>query len=71
MKISGIVKSSLIDYPGLVSCVLFTPGCSFNCFYCHNRRLIEGTEAAVSPEYIEEFLKKKSRLPGRRGNIGR
>ena len=33
MNISGIVKSSLIDYPGLVSCVLFVPGCNYNCFF--------------------------------------
>ncbi|NLL38242.1 MAG: anaerobic ribonucleoside-triphosphate reductase activating protein [Clostridiales bacterium] len=60
MKISGIVKSSLIDYPGNVACVLFAPGCNFNCFYCHNRRLIEGSENIISPGYIQDFLKKRT-----------
>lgn len=60
MKISGIVKSSLIDYPGNVACVLFAPGCNFNCFYCHNRRLIVGAEDIDSTDNIEEFLKKRA-----------
>lgn len=62
MKISGIVKSSLIDYPGLVSCVLFTSGCNFNCFYCHNRRLISGQEEELDSGYIHEFLRKRAGL---------
>ena len=36
MIFGGIQKSSLIDFPGKVSCVLFTPGCNFTCPYCHN-----------------------------------
>ncbi|MDD2406440.1 MAG: anaerobic ribonucleoside-triphosphate reductase activating protein [Sphaerochaetaceae bacterium] len=41
MTIAGIQKSSLIDYPGKISCVLFTQGCNYDCFYCHNRALID------------------------------
>ena len=41
MTVSGIVKSSLIDFPGLVSCVLFVPGCNYDS-YCHNRALVDG-----------------------------
>ncbi len=40
MKIAGIEKFSLIDYPGMLAAVFFTPGCNYNCFYCHNRALI-------------------------------
>ncbi|HWQ77895.1 MAG TPA: anaerobic ribonucleoside-triphosphate reductase activating protein [Anaerovoracaceae bacterium] len=62
MNISGIVKSSLIDYPGLVSCVLFVPGCNYNCFFCHNRSLIDGTHILLSPRYVEDFLQKRADL---------
>jgi len=62
MNISGIVKSSLIDYPGLVSCVLFVPGCNYNCFFCHNRSLIDGTHILMSPRYVEDFLRKRANL---------
>lgn len=59
MTISGMVKSSFVDYPGQIVCVLFVPGCNFDCFYCHNRQLIDGTEDVISPEYIADFLKKR------------
>jgi pyruvate formate lyase activating enzyme len=62
MNISGIVKSSLIDYPGLISCVLFVPGCNYNCFYCHNRSLIDGTHILLTPNYVTDFLKRRSDL---------
>lgn len=62
MNISGIVKSSLIDYPGLISCVLFVPGCNYSCFYCHNRSLIDGTHILLTPMFITDFLKKREGL---------
>ncbi|MDD3262378.1 MAG: anaerobic ribonucleoside-triphosphate reductase activating protein [Candidatus Absconditabacteria bacterium] len=36
MHIAGIQKSTLVDYPGHVSCVIFTQGCNFRCPFCHN-----------------------------------
>jgi len=59
MLISGLAKSSLIDYPGLIACVLFVPGCNYNCFYCHNRSLIDGTHDLIETGVVEDFLKKR------------
>jgi pyruvate formate lyase activating enzyme len=42
MQIGGIQKSSLIDYPGKVSSVIFCSGCNFDCPYCHNPDLVAG-----------------------------
>jgi pyruvate formate lyase activating enzyme len=42
MRIGGIQKNSLIDYPGKVSCVIFLSGCNFDCPYCHNPSLVKG-----------------------------
>jgi len=36
MKISGIQKSTTIDYPNKLACVVFTMGCNFRCPFCHN-----------------------------------
>jgi pyruvate formate lyase activating enzyme len=36
MNIKGVQKTSLIDYPGKISTVLFTGGCNLRCGYCHN-----------------------------------
>jgi len=47
MKIGGFLKQSLIDFPGKIASVVFTSGCNFRCFYCHNPEL-------VLPELIQE-----------------
>jgi pyruvate formate lyase activating enzyme len=41
MLIGHLLKSSVIEYPGLGSCVVFTQGCNFRCPYCHNPELVE------------------------------
>lgn len=48
MRICGIQKTSLVDYPGQMATVIFTGGCNFNCPYCHNSQLIPRD---VEPEY--------------------
>jgi len=62
MTISGLAKSSLIDFPGLVSCVLFVPGCNYDCFFCHNRMLVDRPYEVLNPDYIREFLEKRAGL---------
>jgi pyruvate formate lyase activating enzyme len=59
MLIAGLVRSSLVDYPGLISCVLFTPGCNYNCFYCHNRSLIDGSHDLLKPYAVQTFLRQR------------
>jgi pyruvate formate lyase activating enzyme len=56
MRIGGLQKHSLIDYPGKLACVLFLAGCNFHCPYCHNPQLVgkPGARAATLP--IEEAL---------------
>ena len=48
MQIGGIQKSSLIDYPGRVSSVIFCAGCNFDCPYCHNPDLVTGQSACLN-----------------------
>ena len=48
MLLGGLQKSSLIDYPGKVSCVIFLSGCNFDCPYCHNPDLAKGSPECPS-----------------------
>ncbi len=54
MVLGGIQKSSLIDYPGKISCVIFVAGCNFRCPYCHNPSLVEPHEGTHKFEIEEE-----------------
>ena len=49
MIFGGMQRSSTIDFPGALACVLFTRGCDLDCFYCHNRGLIAGGGAPRPP----------------------
>ncbi|MBW1695321.1 MAG: anaerobic ribonucleoside-triphosphate reductase activating protein [Deltaproteobacteria bacterium] len=62
MLLGGLHKTSLIDYPGNISCILFLSGCNFHCPYCHNPELAKG--AAIGPDYLTQawfldFLKER------------
>ena len=66
MKIGGFQKNSMIDFPGLISSVIFTSGCNFVCPYCHNPdlaagRLPEGADP-IDEEEVFAFLKKRQGL---------
>jgi len=60
MRIGGLQHSSLIDYPGEVSAVIFTVGCNFRCPYCHNPELVfESPEREWTQEEVFDFLRKR------------
>lgn len=60
MKISGLQKLTLLDYPGRVACTVFLNGCNFHCPYCHNSQLLEsGVEPVMTAEELLAFLKKR------------
>lgn len=64
MKIAGLQKNSMVDYPGKLAAVVFTQGCNMNCGYCHNRCLIgsEQKHEVIDEEYVLSFLQKRRGL---------
>ena len=62
MEIGGLQKLSLIDYPGRLSCIIFTIGCNFRCSYCYNPSLVEGTCGRIPQKEIFSFLRKRKGL---------
>ena len=60
MKIAGLQKMTLLDFPGKVACTVFLDGCNFRCPFCHNSGLLDGrAEAAMTEEELFAFLKKR------------
>lgn len=62
MTFAGLVKHSLVDYPGLVACVVFVPGCNYDCYFCHNRHLLGGIHPIIPQSEIEDFLVRRAGL---------
>lgn len=63
MNIKGIQKTSLVDFPGKLSSVIFLGGCNLNCRFCYNPDLITNDQSDVySAEYTLRFLKERSKL---------
>ena len=59
MKFAGIVKNSFVDFPGQIATVVFTSGCNFNCWYCHNRELIPRSEGKIDESEVFDFLNSR------------
>jgi len=66
MRIGGFQKLSLIEYPGKISCVVFTIGCNLRCPYCYVPQLVlpekmKGLREIPESE-IFSFLEKNKSL---------
>lgn len=61
MKIKGLQKLTLLDYPEKTACTVFTGGCDFLCPFCHNIDLVIGTDDnyEIAQEEFFSFLKKR------------
>jgi len=65
MKIAGLQKTTFLDYPDKVACVIFTAGCNMRCPFCHNRELVfmdkisESANKQISESDFFSFLEKR------------
>ena len=61
MRIQGLQKTTLLDYPEKVACTVFTAGCNFRCPFCHNASLVVNIpdESEITEEAFFGFLKKR------------
>lgn len=62
MRIYGLQKLSLVDYPGKTAAVLFTGGCNFRCPFCHNYELVINPGEPLDQDEVFGYLKKRQGL---------
>ena len=62
MRISGLQKMTLLDYPGKIACTVFLGGCNLRCPFCHNGELLDGSAEIIMDE--REFLSFLSKRKG-------
>jgi len=66
MKIGGLQKITLIDYPGKLACTVFTTECNFRCPFCYSSELVLPEKIKNQPKIKEadffNFLKERKNL---------
>ncbi len=68
MKLSAIQRFTMLDFPGRVACIVFTPGCDLRCGFCHNpefvlpERLCAIADGFVADEHLFHFLERRQGL---------
>lgn len=64
MRICGLQKLAMVDYPGKLAATVFTGGCNLRCPFCHNAPLV--TQLEQTPELSEgevlTFLSSRKKL---------
>ena len=67
MKIHGLSKTTLLDYPSHLACTVFTGHCNMRCPFCQNGELVlcPDSEPGIPEEDFFSFLdSRKGRLEG-------
>lgn len=54
MIIAGLQKTTLIDYPGKLACIVFLAGCNFRCPWCYSSELVLPAKIVKQPRIKEE-----------------
>lgn len=62
MRICGLQKLSLLDYPEKLAATVFTGGCNLRCPFCHNASLVTGTAEDLPREEVLSFLRTRRGL---------
>lgn len=60
MRICGLNKTTLLDYPGHVAAAIFLGGCNFRCPFCQNGDLVLRPESqrVIDEQEIYAFWKR-------------
>lgn len=69
MLIAGLQKTTLIDFPGKIACVVFLAGCNFRCPWCYSSELVLPLKIVKQPrisekEFFDFLRERQSNLEG-------
>jgi len=62
MKIAGFIKTTLLDWDGLVACTIYLAGCNLRCPYCHNGPIVADAEnvLGIDESYVLDHIRENS-----------
>ena len=67
IKVNGLAKLTLLDFPGKTAATVFLAGCNMRCPFCHNSPLVvdmAGAEQIDERELRAFFAKRQGLLDG-------
>ncbi len=64
MRIAGLQKLTLLDFPQKVACTVFLQGCNFRCPFCHNTPILSDCELIPEDELLAFLKKRQGMLDG-------
>jgi pyruvate formate lyase activating enzyme len=68
MRIGGLQKVSLLDFPGKIAATVFLSGCNMRCPFCHNAPLVlpgGNTDPGMTEQELLDFLQtRRGKLDG-------
>lgn len=68
IKIGGLQKITLIDFPGQLAATVFLVGCNFRCPWCYSSELVLPEkikkQPLISQKYFFDFLQERKNLLG-------
>lgn len=64
LPIAGLQKTTLMDFPGCLAAIVFTPGCNYDCFYCHNREVLARPPLLAMEEVMAFLTRRQGLLEG-------
>jgi len=64
VKIYGLQKLTLLDYPGKMAATIFTGGCNYRCPFCQNRSLVflNEAEGQIEQDVIFDYLEQRKNM---------
>ena len=64
MRICGLQKLAMVDYPGKLAATIFTGGCNLRCPFCHNALLVTRVDEneVLELSAILDFLRSRKGL---------
>ena len=66
MIIAGLQRSTLIDYPEKLACIVYLAGCNFRCPWCYSSELVLPAKIIKQPRFSEkeifDFLSERKGL---------
>ncbi len=62
MEFANKIQTTTIDWPGHLSCIVYTLGCNLDCDFCHNKTLVRREVETISSKNILDLLEKRRKV---------